>query len=413
MKLISLPSLLASLSFVSAAEIVLDWSIGWVKNVNPDGKFPRRAVGVNGQWPLPQVNAILGDIIIIHVKNTLTLPTSIHTHGLFQNKTFYQDGAPFVTECGIAPGSKYTYRIVASQSGSFWFHGHSSGQYVDGFRTPLIISDPTDLKKPYIEEIVLAVADWYHQEHAPLLKQYLSPNNPDGLEPVPDSLILQNGPKQIFFMPGKTYKIRLISMAAFASFHFWIDNHDFTIVEVDGIDVNPFKSSGIPVAAAQRYSILVTAKTRADKNYQVHFQIDQSMLPSNCPNPTLDIPIIYNPHPSFVPSSPVPSSLMVFDQSLIEPLQSMPIATPTLRLIYNVTFELYENENKQHINRGAFNRNPYRKPKVPSGLSVFTNSPNIRDPKFYGFSTSPQILNKMDVVQLVINNFDSGSHPFQ
>jgi iron transport multicopper oxidase len=27
------------------------WNLTWVENVNPDGLFERRAVGVNGTWP--------------------------------------------------------------------------------------------------------------------------------------------------------------------------------------------------------------------------------------------------------------------------------------------------------------------------------------------------------------------------
>ena len=81
--------ILISLSFVSAADIILNWSIGWVSNVNPDGKFQRRAIGVNGEWPLPQVNALIGDTIILNVHNGLDVPTAVHTHGLFESKTFY------------------------------------------------------------------------------------------------------------------------------------------------------------------------------------------------------------------------------------------------------------------------------------------------------------------------------------
>lgn len=27
------------------------WNLTWVENVNPDGLFDRRAIGVNGTWP--------------------------------------------------------------------------------------------------------------------------------------------------------------------------------------------------------------------------------------------------------------------------------------------------------------------------------------------------------------------------
>lgn len=40
-------------SFAQAANVTLDWTVGWVDNVNPDGLFVRRAIGVNGQFPPP------------------------------------------------------------------------------------------------------------------------------------------------------------------------------------------------------------------------------------------------------------------------------------------------------------------------------------------------------------------------
>ena len=35
--------------------------------------------------------------------------------------------------------------------------------------------------------------------------------------------------------PGKTYRLRLANIGAFAGFFFWIDGHDMTIIEADGV----------------------------------------------------------------------------------------------------------------------------------------------------------------------------------
>lgn len=37
------------------------------------------------------------------------------------------------------------------------------------------------------------------------------------------------------FVPGRTYRLRIINMAAFASFYFWIDGHEMSIIEADGV----------------------------------------------------------------------------------------------------------------------------------------------------------------------------------
>ena len=37
------------------------------------------------------------------------------------------------------------------------------------------------------------------------------------------------------FQPGKTYRLRIVNTSAFAAFFFWIDGHEMTIIEVDGV----------------------------------------------------------------------------------------------------------------------------------------------------------------------------------
>jgi iron transport multicopper oxidase len=42
-----------------------------------------------------------------------------------------------------------------------------------------------------------------------------------------------------------------------------------TVIEVDGIDVEPYETQGIDVAVGQRVSVLVTMKSDASKNYAI------------------------------------------------------------------------------------------------------------------------------------------------
>ena len=39
------------------------------------------------------------------------------------------------------------------------------------------------------------------------------------------------------FVPGKTYRLRVINMSALAMFWFWIDGHQLRVIEVDGVSV--------------------------------------------------------------------------------------------------------------------------------------------------------------------------------
>lgn len=97
------------LSYASAATRVYNFTAGWVF-ANPDGMFNRPTIGINGQWPLPAIEATVGDRVIVNLQNDLgNQSTSIHFHGLFMNGTNQMDGVGTVTQCPVPPGSSFTY----------------------------------------------------------------------------------------------------------------------------------------------------------------------------------------------------------------------------------------------------------------------------------------------------------------
>ena len=82
-----------------AATVEYWWNISYVKDVNPSGLQSRRAIGVNGTWPLPPVSVTQGDTLIIHVHNGLgDVGTALHSHGIFFNGSSYYDGPVGVTQ---------------------------------------------------------------------------------------------------------------------------------------------------------------------------------------------------------------------------------------------------------------------------------------------------------------------------
>lgn len=101
---------------------IYDFNIGWVHR-NPDNRHERRVIAINEQWPLPTIEATVGDRLIINAHNNLgDQSTSLHFHGMFQNGTTHMDGAIGATQCPIAPGSSMTYDFVVDQPGTYWYH---------------------------------------------------------------------------------------------------------------------------------------------------------------------------------------------------------------------------------------------------------------------------------------------------
>lgn len=108
------PALLLT-SLARAATVTYDFDVSWVY-ANPDGAQTRAVIGINGKWPIPTIEANVGDRIVVNVKNSLgNETTSLHFHGLYQNGTNHMDGPAAVTQCPIPVGSSFTYNFTVCQ----------------------------------------------------------------------------------------------------------------------------------------------------------------------------------------------------------------------------------------------------------------------------------------------------------
>ncbi|KAL4072079.1 laccase [Scleroderma citrinum] len=248
------------------------------KDIAPDG-FTRSTVLAGGTFPGPLIQAQKGDNFRVNVINQLNdtsmnTTTSIHWHGIFQHNTNWADGAASVNQCPIPPNDSFLYTFsVPDQAGTFWYHSHLSAQYCDGLRGPLIIYDPNDpLANMYDvddDSTVIVLSDWYHKT---------SPEMYNLIPFTPDSTLINGlgrysgGPQSslavINVEKGKRYRFRLIGASCDPWFNFTIDGHNMTIIETDGVEVEPVVVDSVPVFAAQRYSVVVYADQPVD-NYWI------------------------------------------------------------------------------------------------------------------------------------------------
>ncbi|RDA84646.1 hypothetical protein CP532_5702 [Ophiocordyceps camponoti-leonardi (nom. inval.)] len=255
-------------------------------DLNPDAVF-RPMMLINNQFPGPLVECNEGDTLVIHVDNQATTATAIHFHGLFQNGSNFMDGTVGVTQCPVAPNSTFTYRFdVRRQSGTYWYHAHHAVQAADGLVGPLIVHAKDELAVQglqYETDRILMVQDHYHNSSSDLLKEYLKPGNEND-EPVPDNALINgrglrkchdfpgwrcddtNTSRTVFRLAaGSRHRLRVINVGAFAEFQMQIDEHPFHITEVDGTDVQPEPFHRLNILPAQRYSIVLeTNVTTAD-----------------------------------------------------------------------------------------------------------------------------------------------------
>ena len=87
---------------------------------NPDGVY-RSMMLINSQFPGPMIDCTEGDTIVVHVDNQAANATTFHWHGIYQNGTNWMDGTVGITQCPIAPGTKFTYEFeIVGQWGTYW-----------------------------------------------------------------------------------------------------------------------------------------------------------------------------------------------------------------------------------------------------------------------------------------------------
>ncbi|KAJ6550122.1 laccase 16 [Mycena capillaripes] len=435
------PTFLALLPFIIgqalAADVYYELPITNV-TVAPDG-FPRQAIQA-GTFPGNHLVASKGDVLHINVTMNQLNPemrrsTSIHWHGIFQDRTASEDGPSFVNQCPIPDGGfyrEYNYPLL-SQTGTYWFHSHLSTQYVDGERGVLVIYDPEDplghLYDVDDESTIITLADWYHSPAAGLMDQFKI----DGITPVPSSGLINGvgryngGPAVpwavINVVQGKRYRFRIINVSAYAAYTFGIDGHVFDVIEIDGIETVPLAVTQFEIYTAQRYSIVVNA-TQAIGNYWIRAPMDvQGINPDLDPNNVKAI-LRYQGAPIADPTTkalltPIalkggPGNGNMGGGGMAGPLQEFQLATlvdpgapgGSAPADHVITLDF----NAAGPGIWEINGVVYTPPTLPTLLKIFNGATVASD---FNVSEHTFILNQNEVVELQIHGADHGiTHPF-
>lgn len=124
----------ALVSLTISDTVEYKWTVSQFK-ANLDG-FERLVIGINNKpGYLNKIEVNSGDTIRVILTNNLSEATGIHWHGIHHRKSPFADGAVGVTQCPIPPGKTFTYEFSCEgQAGTFWWHSHFKGQYIDGLR---------------------------------------------------------------------------------------------------------------------------------------------------------------------------------------------------------------------------------------------------------------------------------------
>jgi FtsP/CotA-like multicopper oxidase with cupredoxin domain len=110
----------------------------------------------NGKLPGPLLRARRGDRLVVHFKNELPEPTTIHWHGV--RVPAAMDGSE-ATQAAVPPGGTFEYAFDLLDAGTFWYHPHvrSSPQVGYGLYGALVVEAPED--PPLGDPLVLVLSD--------------------------------------------------------------------------------------------------------------------------------------------------------------------------------------------------------------------------------------------------------------
>ncbi|KAJ5609385.1 Multicopper oxidase type 2 [Penicillium herquei] len=402
----------------AAKDVYLDWNVTWV-NASPDG-FERPVIGINGEWPCPQIDVDVGDRLIVDVYNGLgNESTGVHWHGMHQNGTGVMDGPSGVTQCPIAPGQHMQYNFQINQTGTYWYHSHTMGQYPDGFRGPLIVHDPSPPFE-YDEEFTMTLSDWYHDQMPDLLAQYQSAQDQEafgGREPVPNSALINDSTNtKIKVEPNKTYLVHIICVGNWPGHTWTFDGHQMTVVEVDGVYTEPYAVTDklLRIATGQRMSVLIHTKSDTSQNFAIWDTMDINMM---FVFENRSIPAGYNPNATAwliydeakpLPPPPVFHELSFVDDLTFVPADHQPLLEPVNHQIILDTGSAVING----VPRFTINNKTYIPQDVPTLYTANTVGPEFAsNPAVYG-DVNPFILKHGEVVELVINNYHDDLHPW-
>ena len=216
----------------------------------------------NGTVPGPVLEFREGDHVVVHFRNDLPVPTTVHWHGL--HLPFAADGSPFHP---VAPGGTYDYEfdVRPGTAGTYWYHPHpnheTGGQVARGLYGAIVVRAADDPLAALPERVLvlsdnrflpdgsLDIADPH--SHAGRLDRENGREGP---------VLLVNGRAlpELAIRSGEVQRWRVVNASAGRIYRLSLEGQPFLFVGTDGgLFERPLEVTDIKVAPSERVEILV------------------------------------------------------------------------------------------------------------------------------------------------------------
>lgn len=260
-------------------------------------------VFLNGGFPGPLLRWREGDHLELRVTNHLSEDTSIHWHGILL--PYQMDGVPGVTFAGIPAGETFTYRFPVKQAGTYWYHSHSGLQEQIGHYGPIVIDPAGPDPVAYDREHILVLSDWAFEDPHRIFselktmgeslnfqkrtlgdlfndfsdagwsdavsnrltwgKMRMTPTDIADVGGITYTYLINGTTPEAnwtgLFTPGERVRLRIINASAMTLFNVRIPDLPMTVVQADGLNVQPVETDEFQIGVAETYDAVVKPET--------------------------------------------------------------------------------------------------------------------------------------------------------
>ncbi|HJR88801.1 MAG TPA: multicopper oxidase family protein [Aeromicrobium sp.] len=128
-----------------AADVIVDLSTQ--QGTVPIAGHDIEGYVLNGRTPGPEIVAKEGELVEVRLRNdNVAEGVALHWHGIDVPNA--EDGVAGVTQNAVLPGKSHTYRFVAKQPGTYWYHSHQVAheQVAGGLFGSLVVQPKAGIK---------------------------------------------------------------------------------------------------------------------------------------------------------------------------------------------------------------------------------------------------------------------------
>ncbi|GHO47830.1 multicopper oxidase family protein [Ktedonospora formicarum] len=188
----------------------------------------------NGTSPGPTLHVRQGDLVVVHLVNHLSFGVTIHWHGMIVPNS--ADGVAGVTQDAVKPGQTYTYRFLAKEAGTYWYHSHQESFEQTGHGLyGIVVVDPITSTVHDDVDTTLALHSW---NSSPTLNGTM-------------------GTVHVSAQPGQWVRLRLANTDNYP-YHVTLLGASFLVAALDGHDLNgptPLAAVPLSIDGGQRYDL--------------------------------------------------------------------------------------------------------------------------------------------------------------